>query len=94
MRVTLHVPMSLREFSGGRSRLALEVADGATLQAALDALRSECPGIAERVLTERGAIRQHVNVFVNGDNVRLGQGLQTAVGANGEIWILPSVSGG
>jgi sulfur-carrier protein len=94
MPVTLHVPASLREFSGGQSRLALDVADSATVRDVLDCLHGMHPGISERVLNERGEVRQHVNVFVNGENVRLGRGLDTTVEAKSEIWILPAVSGG
>jgi molybdopterin converting factor small subunit len=86
--------MSLREFSGGRSRVDVELAEAATLRDVFEQLRSSHAGIAERVLTEQGAVRQHVNLFVDGDNVRLGAGLATPIRPGAEIWILPSVSGG
>jgi molybdopterin synthase sulfur carrier subunit len=94
MSVTVHVPSSLREFSGGQRRLAIDAAHSATLRDVFTCMRASHPGISERVLDERGAVRQHVNVFVNGQNVRLGNGLQTQVEAGAEIWILPAVSGG
>ena len=50
--------------------------------------------VVERVVSRQVVVRQHVNLFVNGENVRLGQGLHTPVEANAEIWIIPAVSGG
>jgi molybdopterin synthase sulfur carrier subunit len=94
MQVTLHVPASLREYSSGQPLLHVEVADSATVGDLFAFLHGSYPGIAERVLDELGAVRQHVNIFVNGDSIRLGQGLQTQVEANAEIWIIPAVSGG
>jgi sulfur-carrier protein len=94
MQITVHVPASLREFSGGRSRVDVELADAATLRDVFEQLGSSHAGIAERVLTEQGAVRQHVNLFVDGENARLGAGLATPVKSGAEIWILPAVSGG
>jgi molybdopterin synthase sulfur carrier subunit len=94
MHVTLHVPSSLREFSAGQSRLALDVADSATVRDVFGRMHATHPGITERVLDERGEVRQHVNIFVNGNSIRLGHGLATPVEAGTEIWILPAVSGG
>jgi sulfur-carrier protein len=94
MAVTVHVPTSLRDYAAGRSRISLEVAEAATVQDVFTSLHQTHPGITERVLDERGAVRQHVNIFVDGSNVRLGQGLQTQVEAGAEVWILPAVSGG
>ena len=94
MHVTLHVPMSLREFSGGRARVDVDLTEAATLRDVFEQLRSSHAGIAERVLTEQGAVRQHVNLFVDGENARLGAGLATPVRSGAEIWIQPAVSGG
>ena len=94
MSVTVHVPTSLRDFSGGKSSLSLDVADGSPLRELFMRLDASYPGIVQRVLDEQGAVRQHVNVFVNGNSIRLGQGLQTPVEASAEVWIIPAVSGG
>jgi molybdopterin converting factor small subunit len=52
--------------------------------------------VVERALDEQGKIREHVNVFVDGESIRAGakRGLQTPVAAGAEVWILPAVSGG
>jgi molybdopterin converting factor small subunit len=52
------------------------------------------PGVYERVCTEVGALRPHVNVFVGRDDIRWTGGLETPVREGSEVIILPSVSGG
>jgi len=61
---------------------------------ALRAVAEAHAGIRERVVTERGELRQHINVFVGADNVRDLDGLATRVPEDAEISILPAVSGG
>jgi len=79
--------------AGGRSHLEVE-ASGGTLQHALDALFAAYPGIRDRVLTEQGDIREHVNVFVGEGEARLTGGLATPLADGVEISILPALSGG
>jgi molybdopterin converting factor small subunit len=52
------------------------------------------PGIRDRILTEQGTIREHVNIFVGQVNVRSGSGLKTPVADDVEVWIIPAISGG
>ena len=87
------IPGPLREFAGQRAEVRI---DGhvATAGEALSLLWNECPGARDRVLTELGEVRPHVNVFVNGENIRHAQGLTSAVPADAEIVIVPAVSGG
>ena len=93
MSVTFHIPGPLRSFANGRSEV--EVAGTpATLSEALQALWAACPGIRDRVVTEQGLIRQHINVFVGKEDVRYTGGLATPIPPGGEITIVPSVSGG
>lgn len=96
MSVTVNVPASLRQYSGGQRQLVLDCVDASTLRDVLDRLHVVAPGVVERALDERGNLRPHVNVFVDGQTVRAGSrlGLQTPVAAGAEVWILPAVSGG
>ena len=87
------IPNSLRQYSGGRSDVRIDAAGG-TLEEALARLWSECPGVRERVLNERGEIRPHVNVFVDGENARQSGGLSVRVRPDAEVVIVPAVSGG
>ena len=61
-----------------------------TVRAAVDALG----GVRDRIVDEQGVLRRHVNVFVNGENVRSLQGLDTGVKDGDEVSIIPAVSGG
>jgi sulfur-carrier protein len=77
----------LKRLAGDRAQHALE---GATVAELLRALESAEPDVAGWILDERGLIRRHINVFVNGE---LGDE-QTAVGADDPVDVLPAISGG
>ena len=93
MSVTFHIPGALREFTGGRAKVEIEASPG-VLGDALKALWTRYPGIRDRVETEQGQLRQHINVFVGNENVRYTGGLATPIPAGSEISIVPAVSGG
>lgn len=93
MSVTFHIPGPLRPFTGGRNQVEVK-ASPATLRDALEALWTLYPGIRDRLMTEGGQIRDHINVFVGREDVRYTGGLATAVPAGAEIWIVPAISGG
>ena len=91
--VTYHLTSALRSFAGGRDRIEV---DGSppTLSDALEALWVVCPGLRDRVMTEQGELREHVNVFVGSENARYLGGLATPLGSDPEISIFHAVSGG
>lgn len=93
MRLVFVIPGALREFSGGRGDVRIDGA-AATVRDALALLWKECPGARDRVLTERGEVRPHINVFVDGENIRFTGELAAPVRDGSEIIILPAVSGG
>ncbi len=97
-RVTVRVPAQLRSLASGRAAVQVELSPGQgtapTVGEVLAALRREYPGVHDAALDERGAIRQHVNVFAGAENVAFGAGLDTRVKPGVEVWILPAVSGG
>jgi molybdopterin converting factor small subunit len=92
MRAVIHIPAYLRTFADGRGRVEVEF--NSTVRDALESLRQIHPGVCSRVLDERGRVRQHVNVFLNSDNVRDLGGLDILARDGCEIFLLPSVSGG
>jgi molybdopterin converting factor small subunit len=69
-------------------------AEGATLTEVLDSLDTSYPGIKSRVLDESGELRRFVNVYVDDDDVRFAEGLQTAIKDGGQVSIIPAVAGG
>jgi molybdopterin converting factor small subunit len=91
--VTFHIPGPLCPFAGGNRQVKIE-ASPATLGDALEALWILYPGIRDRVMTEQGTIREHINVFVGNEHVRYTGGLATALAAGSDISIVPAISGG
>ena len=91
--ITFHIPGPLRSFSGGRSDIEVE-ARADTLAEALQALWAACPGMRDRVVTEQGQIREHINIFVGKENIRYTGGLATVVVPGAEVSIVPAISGG
>lgn len=93
MALRFIIPGPLRELAGDRDEV--RVADSAgSVSDALTLLWSQCPGVRDRVVTELGEVRQHVNIFVDGESIRYSGGLATPVRDGAEIVILPAVSGG
>jgi molybdopterin synthase sulfur carrier subunit len=64
------------------------------LGSAIDALDARYPGFKDRLLDEKGDLRQFVNVYLNDEDVRLGSGLKAKVAEKDEISIVPAVAGG
>jgi len=93
MTVSFWIPGPLRSMTDGRSRVQVETT-GAMLGDALEGLFAAHPGIRDRILTEQGDIREHVNVFVGKDEARRADGLATPIAEGAEILILPAISGG
>ena len=83
--VRLRAPLS--ELAGGKRELELE---GATVGEVLQALEREHPDVKGWILDEHGAIREHINVFVNKEYGRE----DTSVGAQDRLHVLPAISGG
>ena len=93
MAVTFFIPGPLRTFTNGRDRVLVH-GSFTHLREALAALCAAHPGVRDRVLTEQGEIREHVNLFVGNECVRYAAGLMTPVSNGAEISIVPAVSGG
>lgn len=95
MRIAFLIPTPLRPFADGRSRIHVDLAKNpVSLGDALEALWGVAPGVRDRVLTEQGAVRPHVNVFVGAESCRWTDGLATPIADGAEITILPAISGG
>lgn len=88
---TVKLPTQLREAAGGES--AVSVA-GATVGQVLDALFDRHGELRDRLADGDGALRRFVNVYVDGEDIRYGQGLETPVTDGQEVQILPAVAGG
>lgn len=87
------LPPPLRELTGGEASVTL-AGRPETVGQALGTLRSAHPAVYDRIVTERGELRQHVNLFVGTASVRGTGGLETPLAPDAEILVLASVSGG
>ncbi|HEY3486230.1 MAG TPA: MoaD/ThiS family protein [Ilumatobacteraceae bacterium] len=91
MAVTVRIPTTLRPLSGGAKQV--EVGSGTLLQV-IEGLEAKHPGFKDRLLDETGSLRKFVNVFVDDDDVRYLEGLDTKVGDGITVSIIPAVAGG
>ena len=89
--ITLHVPGQLREYCAGAAQLAISAP---TVRAALEDLERSQFDLYRNVCDETGTLRRHLNVFVNADNVRDLDGIDTTLAPGDVLTILPAVSGG
>lgn len=91
--LTFVISGPLRELAGNRSELQYD-ARAASLADALNLLWREMPSFKDRVITELGEVRPHLNIFVDGEHMRDVGGFDAPVRPNSEIVILPALSGG
>ena len=93
MGVTVYIPQPLREFVKGQSKVEIEESPE-TLADALTALWILFPALRDRISTEQGDIREHINVFIGDEDIRFSGGLASRLPADAEISIVPSITGG
>lgn len=91
MSIKVFIPSPLRPYCGGASELGVSAPN---VRAALEELERSHPSLYRNVCDETGAVRRHVNLFVNTAHVRDRDGLDTALVAGDVLTILPAVSGG
>ena len=89
--VTIHVFGQLREYCAGASQLSVSAR---TVRTALEDLERSQPVLYRNLCDETGTVRRHLNVFVNSDNVRDLNGVDTTLTPGDVVTFLPAVSGG
>ena len=91
MSIKVFIPSPLRPYCGGASELGISAP---SVRALLDEIERMHPSLYRNVCDETGAVRRHVNLFVNTAHVRDRDGLDTQLVAGDVLTILPAVSGG
>jgi sulfur-carrier protein len=91
--ITVELPKALCSYADEKSSLVLEESYE-TVGDALLGLRERSPGAVDRIMDEQGTVRRHVNIFVNGENIRFLDGLGTPARDGATIVVLAAVSGG
>ena len=94
MQVEVLLPGVLREHADGGDDVRLDLPETATVSAALEQLAQRWPALGRRLRDDTGAVRRHVNLFVDGADVRTLQGGDTALRDGAVLHVLPSVAGG
>jgi molybdopterin synthase sulfur carrier subunit len=92
--VTLQLPGALAPFAGGQREVTIAAGGGTTVCGVLDRLAGQLPVLERRIRDERAEIRRHVNVYVNGVDIRTLSGAESPVPDGAVIDIIAAVSGG
>jgi molybdopterin synthase sulfur carrier subunit len=88
---TVYVPTPMRRLTGGQSKVVVE---GDSVHALLDAVDAQYPGVKEKLLDGEGNVKRFINVFVNDDEIRTLDGLNTKVSDRDRVSIVPAMAGG
>jgi sulfur-carrier protein len=91
MAVKVKLPTQLRAAAGGEAELRVEAG---TVGEVLAAVYDQQPELRDRLTDDGQALRRFVNVYVDGEDIRFGDGLDTPVADGAEVQVLPAVAGG
>ncbi|MBV8715565.1 MAG: MoaD/ThiS family protein [Chloroflexi bacterium] len=91
MSIRVRIPTPLRAATDGVAELQL---DAPNVLGVIAALETQYPDIKGRLRDESGALRRFVNLYVNGEDVRFKNGLETSLSSGDELSIIPAVAGG
>jgi hypothetical protein len=94
MTARVVLPGLLRELADGAAELPVELGGETALGEVLDLAFGPWPILASRVRDERGQIRRHVNIFVDGEDAKRADGVGTAVTPTSTVHVINAVSGG
>lgn len=91
MSIVVRIPTPLRKVTNGDDKVTVE---GSTLGGIIDSMESQYPGIKGRLCDDQGQLRNFVNIYVNGEDVRFLDGMGTPTNSGDEVSIVPAVAGG
>lgn len=91
MSVLVRVPTPLRRMTNGQGKVEI---DSGTMGEIVERLEAAYPGFKARLVDENGDLRYFVNIYLNGEDVRFLQGLDTSTKSGDEVSIVPAVAGG
>ncbi|MDD2694603.1 MAG: MoaD/ThiS family protein [Anaerolineales bacterium] len=88
---TLRIPTPLRSYTDGRSEVNVS---GRTIAEAMQDLTAHYPDLRPHLFNEEGNLRPFVNLFLNQEDIRSLQGLETPLKEDDRLMIIPSIAGG
>jgi molybdopterin synthase sulfur carrier subunit len=91
MAVQVRIPTPLRKYTGGKEAVSV---DGGSIAGVIENLEKNHPGLKDRICEADGSVRRFVNLYVNGDDIRFLDNLESKVKDGDEISIVPAIAGG
>ena len=91
MAVVVRIPTPLRSLTKGQTEVQ---AQGETVDGVVQDLDRQFPGMAERLVDDKGELRRFINVYVNGEDIRFLQGKTTTLKDGDEVSVVPAIAGG
>ena len=91
MSATIRIPTPLRKVTNGADKITVE--SGSILEI-IESLDKEFPGIKTRLCDDNDELRNFVNMYINGEDVRFLDGIESSVNSGDEVSIVPAVAGG
>lgn len=91
MAITVRIPTPLRKYTAGKDEVSVE---GNTLRELLQNLEKDYKGIGARIMDEKGSIRRFVNIYLNDEDVRFKENLDTKLKDGDVVSIIPAIAGG
>jgi len=88
---SVRIPTPLRKLTSDQDEVSVEASTVAQL---LDALEAKYPGLKERICDENGNPRRFINLYVNNEDIRFLQGLDTPLKEDDTVSIIPAIAGG
>ena len=91
MSATIRIPTPLRKVTNGADKITVE--SGSILEI-IESLDKEFPGIKTRLCDDNDELRNFVNMYINGEDIRFLDGMKSSVNSGDEVSIVPAVAGG
>ena len=91
MPTSVRIPVQLRTLTGGQEVIT---ATGGSVLEIIDDIDRHYPGLKDRICESEGKVRRFVNIFINEEDIRFLENLQTPVTEKDELSIIPAIAGG
>lgn len=92
MSTKIKIPTPLRRHTNGQS--TIEISHSENVRGTLDTLSAQYPTISERLFDSQGQVKSHINIFLNNEDIRFLNGLETNVKDGDTVVLLPALAGG
>lgn len=91
MAVKIGIPTALRKLVGGKDEIEVEAA---SVKEAIDGIRASFPELAQQLVDDAGKLRRFVIIYLNDEDIRFLDGIDTAISEGDDLTIVPAIAGG